>query len=132
MHRRVAGFAEVLHLVTAVARPGAYVGGGADHFGGALIVHHLEGRCRAQGILIDEGPPHARFPGAEEIFHEILFHVQVLVEQLCQQFLVVPVAQTHHGEFEETRHGRRKDEEPFLFKLHVQQHSPRSEVFEDL
>ncbi len=54
-----AGLVQVLHLVPAVARPHAYVGGGADHFGGPFVVHHLEGRSGAQGALVHEDPPHA-------------------------------------------------------------------------
>src|ERR1035437_757837 len=42
------------------------------------------------------------------------------------------LTQTHHREFEETRHGRRQHEEPPIFKLHVQQHSPGCQVFEYL
>jgi hypothetical protein len=37
-----------------------------------------------------------RFAPGEEVLHKILFHVQVLVEQLGQQLLIVSVAQAHH------------------------------------
>ncbi len=127
---RAASSVQVLHLVPAVARPYADVGGGADHFASPFVVHHLQGRSGTHGTLVHEDPPDARLGAAEEVLHEILLHVQVLVEQFRQQLLVVPVAHAHHGEFEESGHGRREHEEPLLPHLHVQQHSPGSEVLQ--
>ena len=86
VHRRVAGAAEVLHLVAAVAE--------AD---GAMAWRWRPPRWRArspgraatgrggQRGLVDEDPPELRLAGGEEVADEVVLDVQVLVEELGEQ-----------------------------------------------
>ena len=55
-----------------------------------------------------------------------------MVEELCEQLLVVCVADAHHGEFEEAGHGGRQDKDLLAVNLHVQQHASGGEGFEDV
>ena len=132
VHRGVAGLVEVLHLVAAVAGADAHVGGSVDHLAGSLVVHHREGVVPIQRLLVHEGAAQLGFAPGEEVLHKVLFHVQVLVIELRQQFLVVAIAHAHHGELEEARHRRRQHENLLPVQFHVQQHPLRSQGLQNL
>lgn len=132
VHGRFAGFAEVLHFVAAVAGADAHVLRGPNDFAGALVVHHGERVARGKGPFIHKDAAQLRFATGEEIPDEVLFDVEVLVVELGEEFLVVAVAEAHHGELEESGHGGREDKYLLAAYLHVEEHSAGGEGFEDV
>src|ERR1019366_8462025 len=85
IHGGIAGFPHVLHLMSAVAGSNAHMRGRVDHLAGSFVVHHRQRLVRSQSLLIDKRTAQLCFAPGEEILHKILFHVQVLVEQLREQ-----------------------------------------------
>ena len=63
-----------------------------------------------QGRLVHERPAQLRRIG-EQAGDELVFLVDVAVQQLGQRVLVEVGPHAHHGEFEEAGHGRREDVE---------------------
>ena len=132
VHGGVAGFSHVLHLVTAIAGANAHVQGGLDDFAGSFVIHHRERAVCCKGFLVDKCAAQLGFAAGKEVADEILFHVQVLVEELGEQLLVVTVADAHHGELKEAGHGRRQDKNLLAVHLHVKQHAFGGKGLEDL
>ena len=72
------------------------------------------------------------FASREQGFDEVLLDVKVLVEKFGEEFLVVVVADAHHGEFKEAGHRRRHDEHLAMARVDVEHHAPRGQRFEDV
>ncbi len=104
----ITGPVHVHHLVPAVADAHAAMACRPHHFARTLVVHHLKGAIQGQRLLVDKGAPEARVTHKQGR-DKVLFHVDVLVEQLGQQLLVDIAAQPHHGKFKEAGHRRRQD-----------------------
>jgi len=110
----------VLHFVAAVADADPDVGGGANHLAGPFVVEDMQGVVLWKGRFVDEGASELRFAFGEERFDEVLFDVQVLVEQFAQRLLVDVRPDPHEGEFEEAGHRLRKDIARFPLLLDVE------------
>ena len=82
--------------------------------------------------LVDKDASYLCFAGREEGFDEVLLDVEVLVEKLGEEFLVVVVADAHHGKFEEAGHRRRHYERLTMVRVDVKHHAARGESFEDV
>ncbi len=105
---RVAVAAHVLHLVAAVAHADAAVRRGLDDLARALVVEHVQRVVVGEHRLVDEHSAKLRLAVREQRLDEVLFDVEVLVEQLAEQLLVHVVADAHHRELEEAGHRRRQ------------------------
>ncbi len=126
---------EVLRLVAAVAGADTHVVGGLDHVAGALMIQDVQGGCRPRAArrecrLVGEDTSQLRLPVGEQVEDELVLDRDVLVEQLAQQPLVDVVADAHHRELEEARHGRRQHEHRALWAFHVEQDRPRRQGVE--
>ncbi len=109
IQRRVAGPSQVRHFVAAVAQADADGRRCAHHLRGALVVQHVQGLVLGKGPFVHEYPSKLRFTSGEEVPDEGLLHVQVVVEQFGQGFLVHVAPHAHEGKLEEPRHGRRQN-----------------------
>ena len=96
VHGGIAGLPQMLHFVPAVAGAYAHVRGRLNHFAGSFVVHHSQRLIRGKRSLVHKCAAQLRLAPGEEIAHKILFHIQVLEEELGQQLLIVSVAQAHH------------------------------------
>ena len=123
VHGRGAGFAEMLHLMAAVAGADAAMRGGADDFASAFVVEDGESAITSQGVLVDKDAAELGFTACEEAADKIFLDVEVLIEELGEELLVVAVANAHHGELEESGHGRRQGKDLFALQFHVEQHA---------
>ena len=132
VHGRIAGAAYMLHLVAAVADADSAVAGRTHDFAGALVVEHGQALVGQQHLLVDESAAQSGLTH-EERRDEVLLHVDVLVVELGQQFLVDVAAQAHHGEFEEAGHGRRQHIRGNAVRSrHVEQDGAAGQFVEDL
>ena len=67
IHGGIAGFAQVLHLVTAVAGAHAHVLGSLDDFAGSFVVHHRERVVGGKGLFVDKRAAKLGFSACEEV-----------------------------------------------------------------
>ena len=96
------------HLVTAVAGADPPVGCRLDHLAGTLPVQDDQHVLIRKHGFVDKGASELGLSLGEEGPDEVLFHIEILVEELGQQFLVNVFPDAHQGELEEPGHGRRE------------------------
>ena len=119
------------HLVAAVAHADAAVRGGADDLARALVVEHVQGVVVGEHRLVDEDATELGLASDEQVADELLFDVQVLVEQLAEHLLVDVTAHAHHRELEEPGHRRRQDVGGLAVALGVDEDGSAGELVED-
>jgi hypothetical protein len=130
---RVAVAAHVLHLVTAVAGADGPVGGRADDLAGPLVIEHVHGVFGREHGLLHEDAAKLGFAVGKEGLDEVLFDVQILVEEFRQGLLVDVAARAHHGELEEPGHGRGQDVgRAAVLAFDVDEHGPPGQVVQDV
>ena len=78
--------------------------------GGPLVVQDMVGLFCHENGLVDEDPPQFCVHSQEEILDEILFHIDILIKELTQVFLINIAPGSHQGELEKADHGRGQDE----------------------
>jgi len=117
--RRVAGPADVRHLVTAVADADPPVAGRADHLARPFIVKDMQGILGIKRRLMDEYSTELGLTIGKERFDEVVFHIQILVEELAQDLLVDIIPHPHERKFKKSGHRWREDIGRFAVLLQV-------------
>ena len=106
---QLAGDAQMIVLVAAETGADADEISLFNDVGRPLVVQDVVGLLCHKNRLVDKDPPQLCIHSQEEIFDEILLHVDVLIKKLTQVFLVNIAPGPHQGEFEKADHGRGED-----------------------
>ena len=85
----------MLHFMAAVASADADMPGRFNSVRCPLIIQNLNGIGRRERRLMHKYPAKLGFAGGKEIFYEILFHIQILVQKLREVFLIDIGAHPH-------------------------------------
>jgi hypothetical protein len=91
----VAGAAKMFHFVPAVADTNCPL----------ILQHGKRQRLRENGF-VHEHPAQLGLSARQKGLNEILFDIQVLIEEFRKHFLVDIMPDAHHGKLEEAGHGR--------------------------
>ncbi len=130
--RGIAWPVKMMHLVPAVTNADGPVGRALDDLAGPFIIQYKErvfiGQCR----FMDKGAAQLGFTPGKELPYELLFHVQVLIQQLTQDLLVDIMPNSHHGELEEACHGRWQDIMGLAIQFNINQDRPPGQFIEHL
>ena len=131
--RRVllAGNAEVHVLVAAEARAHADGLGLVDDVRRPLVVEDVVRLLVHQHGLLHERASELGVHAEKQVFDEILFDKQVLVEQLAQVFLVDVAARAHQRELKKADHRRGHRELPRAFVFRIDHQALLAKMIED-
>ena len=106
----LAGDAQVVVLVAAETGSDADEIGLLNDVGGPLVIQDVVGLFCHENGLVDKDPAQLGVHAQEEVLDEVLFDIDVLIEELAQILLVDVAPGPHEGKLKKTDHGGWQDE----------------------